>query len=384
MKRKLTISTALIIAGSFVLGMTVFAQDPSEEEITDRKGTFRIWNFTSHEVNLEDNGQRRIDAAGSPVRATSKSQGLTLATKKLEAVIKTQTGGGWAFDWANLTGSVQLDQDTISSQGKTTRKLTTERARIDDGADQAKITLPVKFTFTDILTPASNIPRTVAINAGSGEIHLTPLKPNTPVFLKSGTLNSAVIDILLKSQKDSSTSQVRSGKVLLVNGEQAKLTFPGSFEFENERVKPGAHGDSTSKSKITGSSGVLNLVALDALDKLEKNENPLLGATIEGPVTLVMDSTNFREVGEDAAKKIVKEFNNVQASGSKLTYNKAENKIRLEGQVSYSYETWRDGDAERNPLIGKTAWLEVVLAADGITAKTVRTGSGSASKGGGQ
>lgn len=382
MTRKFYFSIPLIIAGSLALGVAVLAQTKNRE-FKDAKGTFRVWNYTSFETTVEG-GKRKVDASGNPVRAISNTQGLTLEAKTLEGQLKNQEGGGMAFDWVNLVGAVDVEQLSTSTAGKTSRKLTSERLRIDDGADQSKVTLPAKFTFTDLLTPASNLPRTVTINAASGELFLSPLKPNSEVTLRSGTLNSATVDILLRSEKDSSTSQVKSGKILLSNGQQAKLTFPGSFEFENERVKPGPHGNATSKARMTGSSGVMNLVALENLEKLEKNENPLLSAVIEGPVNLVMDSVNFREVDENGVKKVVKEFSNVKAKGTKLTFNKAENKILLEGDVESSYETWREGDTDRNPFISTNDWIEIILTADGLAAKTVRAGQGSVTRGGGR
>lgn len=342
---------ALLAAATLGLAAFISAQKAENQVFSDKAGSLKIWNMSSHEITFKPGGDATFIGEGNPVRGESKKQNLTLECREVNAIMETLKDGGknsLVLKKTDLSGSVIV---TIS--GKSTKTLKTGAVNLTDSATEAVATMPGKFTFED---KGENVS---FLSANKGSFTLDSLRGKAEPKVRRGSLiGSGHVDVKDKkgghSILDSATINFRN------EAEQTVFDFPSALEMETHQKDE----DGTTDVNFSGSSGTISTNRIDE----EKTEKFVLTADIAGPVKIKIVDTqpavdkDKKPIVENG--KAVMEVRTIIANAAKLTYNRATHKLTLTGNVTYSVES-KQGSDEPLGASGQSDELTVTLTEKG-------------------
>jgi hypothetical protein len=165
-----------------------------------------------------ENGAIKLAMTGQPLTANLKDQGLQVRTRRIDGIIASDNQGNNYLQNATLTGSVNVDLDQNLADGGGEMNLQTERVTFAEGANEAKVTVPGRFTFTES-SQTSGGTRNVTLQANSGEFSLVPLRNQAEERLRTANVRGAVqIDFVLVAE---------DGERTVINATADRLTADG-------------------------------------------------------------------------------------------------------------------------------------------------------------
>ncbi|MBL8041241.1 MAG: hypothetical protein JNM04_07820 [Chthonomonas sp.] len=243
---------------------------------------------------------------GNPFQGTWKSQGMEVRAKRIDGTAMRSKQGAYKLRSALLSGGVTVILKSADSGVTNTFKSPTVDFTQSD--DEGVIKLKEGVTGT---TKSGG--KTTKMSANSGIATIEPLdsKSNNPVRTITLTGDATVI-----TTEGTKTTRVTSNQIHLTNkSESASVDLTGS---------PRIVFTDSNKDQVltmTGSKGSASIASLGSSSK-----DPLRGARLDGPVTLVMDT---KMKAEDGSLKPAK----ITGRAKELIYDKERQVIELRGDV---------------------------------------------------
>ena len=227
-----TLSLATLALG------TAFAQQATEKPaIEDRQGRFRVWGFVSTGIEFTDGGFT-FGLKGNPVRGESKQQGLTFSCSTVDGRVRQMQGGAMRLENATMVGAVDMK---MSREGGGSGLKAAKVVLVDDG-QEATVTVPGEFTFTDDLDGADG-QRAVRISGPSGTFKFDPLEKPGERPLRAADIKGRTTAVVKSTSKDGSASEFTVvGDSAVYSGVGRTLTLTGNVTFDGDQSPPDGPG----------------------------------------------------------------------------------------------------------------------------------------------
>lgn len=325
------IRTVLLAASTLGLAAFISAQKAENQVFSDKAGSLKIWNMSSHEITFKPGGDATFVGEGNPVKGESKKQNLNLQCREVEAVMETLKDAGkntLVLKTTDLKGSV-----IVTIGGKSVKTLKAGSVNLTDSATEAVATIPGQFTFED---KGEN---TTFLSANRGKFNLDSLRGKAEPKIRSGNLiGNGHVDV---KDKKGGHSILDSATINFKNlAESSLFEFPSALTAESHQRDE----DGTTDINLSGSSGTISTNRIDE----EKTEKFILAADLSGPVKIKIVDTqpaldkDKKPLVENG--KAVMEVRTIIANAAKLTYDRASRKLTLSGDVTYSVEAKQGAD----------------------------------------
>ncbi len=167
MKVKRTLLIAAVGCGCLAFGLQTAQK--KYVILDDKKGGFKIYDVESMLGGFDPvNGDYSFEATGAPMRGFSEQQGLVFSTRAMDGVAARTDDGSFRIKNAKATGAVVIEVTSTNTDESTTKShVETETLTIAETADDATITFPAAFTFTNHVV-SSLVDRLMEVKAPGG------------------------------------------------------------------------------------------------------------------------------------------------------------------------------------------------------------------------
>ncbi|MFW5697489.1 MAG: DUF3971 domain-containing protein [Fimbriimonadaceae bacterium] len=248
-KGKLIALVAITVVG--VASLALQSGPPYPLRLKD--GSVEVMYWGGFAETLES-GAIKLAMTGQPLTANLNDQGLQVRTSRIDGVVASDSQGNNYLQTATLTGNVNVDLDQNMANGSGDMTLQTDRVAFAEGANEAKVTVPGRFTFTEN-SQTSGGTRNVTLRGNSGEFSLVPLRNEADERLRTANVRGNVqIDFVLVAA---------DGERTVINATADRLTADGPARVYRLLDSVSFEIDTPDFDGITGSTNQMTIELAD-------------------------------------------------------------------------------------------------------------------------
>lgn len=348
----------------------------------ETQGDFKLFDMPSYEAELMPGKGWVVEGTGSPLRGVSPSRGLEFSTRRIKAEFDISRQGLTTFRRGEFNGDVRVNFSRTSGEGSDALSLQAGRAVVNDGANQADISLPSAFTFRSEAKPGAGAAETITGRASSGSFVLSPLTRPEPSGgrLRQASLKGGVKVSFLRQGKDRDSVEAESDELTLTRrlSQGAVLTRIASPRrlVLNQAVAFAPGGSQLRRSiDLTAASGEAEI------ESRAQGEARIRSLDLTGPVEIAAES-------DSGGEPKLRTRQTVKANGARVTAKSTPEgglQIEFTGGVSFRYDRkpLQEGGPDPVGYAAQADRLTLVMDAQGEIL-SVKAGRGSAQTGGGQ
>ncbi len=369
------------VAAVWVSGQT--KGQPTEDNVfREVGGDLVIWSpdgKLSFEFETISGSGLNFEGTGNPIYVKSPSRGLEAATKTIEAFFKEQSNGALAFSRANMNGAV----DFSLTKGAAKTQVKSQRAILEDGETEAKITLPVAAALTQ--TEANGGFKS---DFGSGTALVAPLKSKGGDSFRKAMLRGGTTTSFNQSASGSTSQGTLKSDTVDITKESAatfkailasRFTLDGSSR-QNAQSRTQNLDLSANQGEVIYVTGLAPQTSSAETGRAEATIlKAVKSMTASGAVKFSMVSVGPRprRDGDPEGGSPIMQRTLTDASGDQMSYDSATMTLVMTGNVRYK-RTTQDVGSDQDPVgvEQRMSKLTVVFDIYGEV-KSAKGGSGS-------